>query len=539
MNKLLIIILLLLPLGESFSDEAKIASRINDDKNIMGYIVINAPDKLYLKLSDLSKSLSQNYLEGLEEEMGAFLPIIQDATSIVIVYYSFEEDISIGYFITVKNKNVFDSVYITALENKEIINNTLIFSEEDEDTLKVFKSLHTKISLISSKNDVDFLYDINHSILKNANEKKFTPNKLNLLNQFDYISGSFNLNKLDITYEMSLRPTLNSNLQKMLTQPKIESTTLLDALGKSNLFLNISQFDFSKAAPFIADFNKSFIENESNTNDEKKKEEAINIFENVGLVQFATKLNFDKNVSRSHILKFDGAKKIITDFIKNTNNDSSFILNPTLTKLLSYCKNEYFLGFFDEFFEIQLDELVEDNLKENNVKVSTFEKTDEFDIFKISFEDKQSNKIIDETKSIYFSANSNFVALADLLEDTKALSSKLKLPSTKNSLTLESIEYFKSGYSSYSDLNIQTFFKSILASEGDTFGIQLFNKFFKGNLKSLKLATKMEGNLSLHLQVDIATIKPLLELFLEEYFGVIDENEEGDEDENKKPNNQP
>ena len=193
MNKLLIIILLLLPLGESFSDEAKIASRINDDKNIMGYIVINAPDKLYLKLSDLSKSLSQNYLEGLEKEMGAFLPIIQDATSIVIVYYSFEEDISIGYFITVKNKNVFDSVYITALENKEIINNTLIFSEEDEDTLKVFKSLHPKISLISSKNDVDFLYDINHSILKNANEKKFTPNKLNLLNQFDYISGSFNL----------------------------------------------------------------------------------------------------------------------------------------------------------------------------------------------------------------------------------------------------------------------------------------------------------------------------------------------------------
>lgn len=536
MKSLILLLFFLMLFGTSYSEDSKHLTRINEDKNIIGYVVFNRPDNIYQKLNELNKSFSKNYLKIFEEEYEELLPIIQDSTSIVIVYYYFEEDVSTGYYITVKNKKIFDCDYVSEIDNKVTINNTLIFTEEDdEESIKIHKLLQPKISVITTKNDIEWFYDINHIL--HLDEKTFTPNELNVVKQFDFFNFSFNFNQLEIASEILFTPTANSNLQKMLAQSKIEDTTLLDALGKSNLFINITQFDFSKGLLFFEDIKK--ITAEKNANNEIKKEETLNnpnIFETAGIVRLASKWNFDSKLTNSHILKFDKAKKIIAELIKGTNADEPFLLNPTLNKILSYKGNKY---FFNEYFEYYLDNVAEKTLRENNVKISIFEKSIDFDLFKISFEDKQKEKLIDDTKSIYFSANNNLIVLGDTLQDTKELSSKLKIPTTKSNITLDSINYFKSGFMSYSDINLQTFFKLLFSKENKTLGGELFNKYFKGNFKPLKLAVKMDGNLSLHLHVDMATYKPILELYLAEILGDLDEIEDTDEGDNKKPDSQP
>jgi len=532
-KKYILLILLILLYSSQAQDVVKQSKRFSDDKNIIGYLAINRPDKVYEKADEINKSLSRNFLKIYNEEYNDFLPIIQESSSIVVIYYYFQKDISIGYFITVKNKNVFDCEYVNDLENKVIVNNTLIFSEEDdEESIKVFKNLFQKALTITTKSDMEYYYDIKHLFEIDENKNNFSPIELNVIKQFDYISACFNFNKTELSQDITLTPKANSNLQKMLSQPKIDDTSLLDALGHSNLFLSISQFDFSKAIPFLTDIQAVF--DEKTKKSELKKEEKVktlNLFESVGIVRFATKWNFDSKLTNAHILKFDNAKKLITDLLKNDKTDDSYILNPTLSNFLSLYDSEY---VFHDVFEYYFGDMAEKALREYNIKISTFEKMTEFDVFKISFETKQIVKENDDSNSIFFSANNNFVVMGNNLDNTRDISSKLKTPSTKNNILLDSINHFKSGFISYTDINVPMLFKSILTKEINVDGAEIFNKFFKGSYKPLKLAAKMDGNLSLHLHVEIATIRPIISLFLEDEFDALEALDEENDDGNNR-----
>ena len=247
-------LILLISLTSAMADVKVKPQRLNDDPKILGYIVIKDPYKSYQKISELANTSAPNLMQGIEEEIGMFLPVLEKSNSIVFVFYFINNDLAIGIYSTVKDKKVFDNILITSLENKEIIDNTLIICE-NKDCLKIFKDLYPKVNTLSYKNDIDIYFDLKNLIItfrdfiESDKSLKLKP----VLDQLEMFVVSLNFTKEPFNQEISLITTENSNLQKMLTQPGIDKITLIDLIGVGNILGEFAQFDLTKAIPFISD----------------------------------------------------------------------------------------------------------------------------------------------------------------------------------------------------------------------------------------------------------------------------------------------
>lgn len=509
----------------SFADSKIKPNRLNNDPKILGLIAIKDPYKIYQKIAEIFENATPGIMNEIIGEVSIYIPILEKASNIVFVYYHLNDEISIGYYITVKDKKIFDNILIASFENKEVIENTMIISEED-DELKIFKDLYPKISALNQKKEVEVNVDLKNIFFIFEEDFKKEKNKSikQFCDQFDMLTLNLNFTKEPYDQELSLLPTENSNLQKMLNQTGIDKLTLLDLIGTGNIMSSYSQFDFIKATPFILDTLKAIqteiVDDDDSKKDFKEVEKNIHtLFSKLGLVQMASNFSFDKKTIFSEVIKCQNPKENLKDFFTVFNHESSSNLKEFISLAYEFIQ--------DEFLDAEL-----------NYQFEKSEKIGDLEVYKLS------SKAEDDEQSIldfehFLTANDNYILLRDSIPALKELIEKVNVPATKSTVTLESFTHFKAGLSNYTDINIMGFFKFI-----DNFerglggnGLNLAN-LLNEKLKPIKIAQKMDGNYTLLINIDLSIVKVLAKIILPNFMD-IEEMENMDKDPKDEPNAKP
>lgn len=504
------------------ADPASKPQRFSEDSKIIGYGLIKEPSIFYQKILKLSNIIYPNSGAAIEQQAAMIKPILDSSVAIGVVIYSndsFQQVPFVGVYITVKDKTVFNNPMINMFPSHEIVENTLVISTNPA-SLPKFKEFQKNIVALKSQKDIEVFIDIKNIVKLNDNlitDK--TPYAKDLYSQVEMVMVKLDLQDTGIESSSSLISTDKSNFQTMLTQPVVDSLSLLKYSGIGNFELSVANYDLGKAKGFVKDLIKVANLIPELTDSEKKliKEiEPIALeFCNSEVITTATSMNFSDLVKTKNILK----SKDPAQFIKRLKSLYTLFSNPDLKNV------------FDK-----------SGLKGiNEFKWEEVEKYKDLQVYKIAAITNESDKallsLIPMSMDQFIAADQTYCYAATDLVSLKELIDLAK-SNPKAEIPLESFNHFKSGSSAYVDIFLVGYVK-LLEGVLKPFNVKL-DSLLALKLPPLKIAAKFDGNATIQSFIETATISTLVQKGMEAYqksmMGGMEKVGGGDQE---NPNSQP
>lgn len=497
MNRLHVFCLLfLLSFTTIFANPEK-AQRISDDSKIIGFLVLKEPATFYNKFLKLSNAIYPGSSAAIEQNVAPVKNILDSATSIGVVLYSkdnFHETPSVGVYITVKDKGVFQNPILGLAPSKEVVDNTLVVSVDGQNLPK-FKEFQKKLSAVKTQNDLEVFFDITNIVkLNDLIIKEKMPYAKPIFAQMEMATIKINLTDTGIESTSGLITTDKSNLQTALTQPAANSTDLLKITGIGNFATSIANYDMSKAKSFTKDL-FLMANNIPELKDEEKKylkELEVIALESLSIdaVESVSTMSFKDIISSKYLLK---------------------LKDPTL--ILNKSKN-----FFTKLSDATFSQIMnKTELKDTyEFKWEDSEKYNGLQIYKISSVSKEKEaeiaQLIPMPTDQFIAADATYVYSATSLESIKELINSSKTPS-KEDVKLFSKSHFKDGSSCYMDFYLVGYVK-LFEKLANTFGLKL-DSMLSLKLPPVKMAITLDGNFAFKAQIDTTTIAALVQKAME------------------------
>lgn len=486
--------------------------RFSDDSKIIGYALMKEPSNFYAKFIKLANLIYPGSGAGIDQQVAMVKPILDSSVSIAVILYSnetFEQNPFVGVYITVKDKKVFDNPMINMMPTHEIVDNTLVIST-DPKGLEKFKSFQKNVIALKGQKDIEAFIDIKNIITLNENAiTDNTPYAKDIFSQVEMATVKLDLADAGIEYSGSIISKDKTNLQTLLTQPGVDSTSLLKYTGAGNLVLGVANYDLSKAKGFLQDLIKmSYLVPEISESEKKliKEFEPILLdFCNSELISTASTMSFNDTLKSKYILKMKDPALFINRIKAVYTKLNSAGLKEVLTKIELKDKINFDWAEVEKYNGIQIYKLGSNAKKPEEVK-NLGDNASPFEIM-ANMGSMPTDQFLAADQTYCYSAT-DIASLKEIIESVKS--------NPKAEVPLESFNFFKAGSTTYMDIQLIGYFKLIEKMVKPLVGINL-DSLLNLKLPPLKAVVKLDGNLNAKTFIETATITTLVQKGIEMY----------------------